>query len=426
MATSGIDGRLSRQIAEFRAVAHAAPAYGDAAAEAGPLNLRDEGRARVLRALYQNPGASRPEMLRLTGLSRATIAALTADLITADIVEETGPADDDSAARRSGRPAQSLSIRRSAAYAVGVDIGHDHIRVMLCDARGTPVWDNAVPQDVDHTPEQTLDRATDMVQAGLNSNTQASERILGLGVDIASPVDEANDRLCSDGIMADWINIQPARELSRRTGLPTQLINDANAGALAERLYGAARDCDDVVYIRLSAGIGAGVVANGHLLHGTKGLAGEVGHLQIVPDGKICRCGNRGCLETVASPVAIAGLLADSWHRTVTTDELFELIRVGNEGTRRAVADAAHAIGQCIATVVTLLNPERIVIGGELAAAGDLLFEPMKHSIRRHRMPSLDIDVPIIAGELGDSASVRGAAAVILARAPEILARLNM
>ena len=331
-------------------------------------------------------------MLRLTGLSRATIAALTADLITADIVEETGPADDDSAARRSGRPAQSLSIRRSAAYAVGVNIGHDHIRVMLCDARGTPVWDNAVPQDVDHTPEQTLDRATDMVQAGLNSNTQASERILGLGVNIASPVNEANDRLCSDGIMADWINIQPARELSRRTGLPTQLINDANAGALAERLYGAARDCDDVVYIRLSAGIGAGVVANGHLLHGTKGLAGEVGHLQIVPDGKICRCGNRGCLETVASPVAIAGLLADSWHRTVTTDELFELIRVGNEGTRRAVADAAHAIGQCIATVVTLLNPERIVIGGELASrrrpalrAHETQYSPPSDAVTRHR-----------------------------------------
>jgi predicted NBD/HSP70 family sugar kinase len=360
---------------------------------------------------------------RLTGLSRATVAALTTDLIASGILEENGPVGEEISVRRTGRPAQLLSIQNSAAYAIGVDIGHDQTRVMLCDVQGTPVWDKSVPQDVDHMPEQVLGTASEMIQAALDSTTAARERTLGIGVGIASPVDAVNGSLASESIMVDWRGVRPAHELSCRTGLPAQLINDANAGALAERLYGAARNCDNVVYVRLSAGIGAGIVANGQLLLGGHGLTGEIGHLQVDPDGRVCRCGNRGCLETVASPVAIANLLTDSWRRLVTTEDLFELVRSGNEGACRAVTEAADAVGKCIAAVVTLLDPELIVVGGELAAAGELLFDPMTRSIRRYRMPSKDLDVQVISGTLGDSAAARGAAGVVLAAAPESLAQ---
>jgi predicted NBD/HSP70 family sugar kinase len=391
--------------------------------DARPLSLRNEGRTRVLRALHENLVASRPQLERLTGLSRATVAALTADLISAGIVAEADAGEDELGGRRTGRPAQLLCIRPSAAYALGVDIGHDKTRAMLCDARGAPVWDVSIPQDVDNRPEQTLRAASEMVEAALEGSGAARARVLGIGVGIASPVDTTSGALSSTSIMAAWHDVRPAQELAHRTGLPAQLINDANAGALAEHLYGAARSCDNVIYVRLSAGVGAGILARGQLLLGAHGMTGEIGHLEAVAGGQICRCGNRGCLETVASPVAIAHLLADSWHEDVTTDDLFRLLASGNEGARRAVSDAGDAVGKCIASMVTLLDPELIVVGGELATAGALLFEPMMRSIRRHRMPSTNQDVRVVAGELGDSGAVRGAAGVVLAGAPEALAQ---
>ncbi|MGA3221111.1 MAG: ROK family transcriptional regulator [Acidimicrobiales bacterium] len=376
---------------------------------------------RILRALHENRIASRTQLERFTGLSRATVAALTADLISAGIVEETGATGDEIGVRRTGRPAQLLSIQPSAAYAVGVDIGHQQTRVMLCDASGATRWDHIVPQDVDYMPEQTLETACEMVQVALKSVGPARQRVLGIGVGIASPVDARTGALSSSSIMAEWHDIQPAYELSHRTGLSTQLINDANAGALAEHLYGAARNCANAVYVRLSAGIGAGILTKGQLLVGAHGLAGELGHVEVAPGGRICRCGNRGCLETVASPVAIAQLLSNSWGHTVTTEDLFRLLESGNDGARRAVSDAGDAVGRCVGAMVTLLDPELIVVGGELAAAGAPLLEAIRHSIRHYRMPSRSPDIRVVPGKLGDSAAVRGAAGIILASAPESL-----
>lgn len=399
-------------VAGLRAEAHA----DDTA-----LSLRDVGRVRVLRALHESERISRPELVRRTGLSRATVAALIGDLMGNGIVSEVD--SDGQAERRTGRPAQSLSIVPTAAFAAGVDIGHEHVAAVLCNVRGDPIWYEAVAKDVDRAAEQTLDLAADLVRKAIRDKAIPRERILGLGAGIASPVDRTSDALSGEGIMAGWVGLHPSRELEQRTGLPAQLINDANAGSLAERLYGAARNSENTIYVRLSAGIGAGIVADGQLLLGAGGLAGEVGHLQVDPRGRVCRCGNRGCLETVASPVAITRLLSDSWGRSVSTAELLELVAAGNRGAVRAVEDAGEVIGQCIATMVTLFDPELIVLGGDLAAAGDALLDPMRRSISRHAMLSASHGIRIVRGELGRQAEVRGAAGLVLARAPERLAR---
>jgi predicted NBD/HSP70 family sugar kinase len=400
------------------------PRTTSAAADDAPINLRDEGRVRVLRALQDSGPSSRSDLIRRTGLARATITTLVADLIARGVVEERG--DTNNGSRRAGRPAQPLSIVASAAYAAAVDIGHQHVRVALCDASGTSAWERATALDVDHTPTRTLDLAANLVEEGLRSQDTPRECLLGVGIGIACPVETKNDTLYAEGIMADWVGLQPADELSHRTGLTAQLINDANAGALAESLYGAGRNCDHMIYIRLSAGIGAGMVTNGQLQTGGNGLAGEVGHLQIAPDGRVCRCGNRGCLETVASPLAIADLLAHSWNRPVDTDELFRLLGAEDHGAQRAVEDAGDAVGRCIAAMVTLFDPELVVVGGELATAGETLFEPMRRSIRRHVMPRAAKNHRVVAGELGDRAAVLGAAALVLAKAPDVLAHTRL
>ncbi|HEY3610756.1 MAG TPA: ROK family transcriptional regulator [Pseudonocardiaceae bacterium] len=383
----------------------------------GPVNLSSLGRVRVLRALVDVPGLTRAELVRRTGLARATVGSVVYDLIGAGIVAETvGPF----AGARAGRPPQLLSLVPSAGYVVGLDIGHDHVRAILLDVVGTSRWEGNRDLAVDGDPNRTLGVAVDLIDRAIVATGVHRTKILGVGVGIACPVDARDGELYAEGIMPGWVGLRPAEELARRTGLPARIINDANAGVLAERRFGAARDCADVIYLRLAAGIGAGVLCDGRML-GRRGLAGELGHVRVEPQGLLCRCGNRGCLETVASPTAIADLLARSWGRPVDTADLPELLRTGDRGTRRAVQDAGDAVGRALALAVTLVNPSLIVVGGDLVTAGEVLFEPMRRALDRQTMSSHTSALRIVPSALGDSAGVRGAAALVLDSAPERL-----
>jgi predicted NBD/HSP70 family sugar kinase len=409
-----------------------APDYPAPAEERqAPINLASLGRVRVLRALNETPALSRAELVERTGLARATVGSVVDDLIDAGLVRKTTDIDaglirrtgDPNAASgvRTGRPPQLLSLEPRAAYAVGLDVGHDHVRAVLTDLAGTVQWDSSAQLDVDGAPESALSTAVTLLDRAMDELEVERERILGLGLGIACPVDKTTGALHAEGIMPGWVGVQPAQELGRRTGLEVRIINDANAGVLAERRFGVARDCANVVYIRLSSGIGAGVMCDGRMLLGHGGLAGELGHVTVEPNGAVCRCGNRGCLETVASPPAIAALLTRSWGRPVSTGELTELLRTGDRGTLRAVEDAGDAVGRALAFTAMLLNPELIVVGGDLAAAGEALFAPMRRSLMRSTMTSHAEPLRIVPGSLGDDAGVRGAAALVLATAPERL-----
>jgi len=387
-----------------------------------PASLRALGRIRVLEALYEGGRLSRPDLTRRTGLSRATVGSLIADLMAAGILSELGTSRA-AELQRAGRPARTIGLQPTAAYAVGLDIGHDHVRCALCDLGGEPVSERSVELAVDREPDQTLACATELVAEAIEGVPH--DRILGLGVGIASPINPRTGMLRAEAIMPGWVGLRINDELGRRTGLTAYSTNDANAGILGERRYGAAQDCADVIYIRLSSGIGAGVISDGRMLLGSAGLAGEIGHVPVVEAGAICRCGNRGCLETVASPTTITELLAPSLGRTITVDELLDLVHQGHRGAIRAVWDAGDAVGRALAVAVTLLNPQLVVVGGELAAAGEALFTPMRRAIERAAMSPHVANLQIVGGALGDSACVRGAAALVLAQAPEMLAALS-
>jgi predicted NBD/HSP70 family sugar kinase len=221
--------------------------------------------------------------------------------------------------------------------------------------------------------------------------------------------------------MPGWVGIRPGDELAARTGFTARVTNDANAGVLAERHFGAARETADVVYLRLSSGIGAGIICGGRMLLGRNGMAGELGHVTVDPNGAVCRCGNRGCLETVASPEAVAALLARSWGRPVSETDLPGLLREGDRGTLRLIEDAGDAVGRVLAPAVLLLNPEIIVIGGELASVGEALFQPVQRALARGIMSSHARGLRIVPSALGDSAGVLGAAALVLDGAPRQL-----
>jgi predicted NBD/HSP70 family sugar kinase len=381
-------------------------------------------RLRIIEALYRRPLSSRTDLARHTQLSRATVSTLVEELVRAGLVQEgagSGPAST-GAEGGVGRPPVLLSLVSGAAFALGLDFGHQHIRVALCDLSGEPVVDDFSAAEVDDAPSESLDLAQRLVHEALDSAGVAPDQLLGVGMGLAAPINKASGNLEADGILPGWDGIRPAAEMETRLGVPVALDNDANLGALGEKAFGAARGVDDLVYIRLSAGIGAGLIIDGQPYHGSLGVAGEVGHVLSDPQGPICRCGNRGCLETVASPVAVAALLERSLRRPVTVPQLLELVAAGDRGARRAVADAGEAVGRALSMVVNVLNPELVVVGGDLAQAGDVLLSPIAAAIERHSVAPAAGSVTVTAGMLGPRAEVLGAAALILAKSPRALA----
>ena len=380
-------------------------------------------RLRIIEALYRHPLSSRADLARHAQLSRATVSTLVEELVRAGLVEEgtdsgiAGPVAEGGL----GRPPVLLSLVSGAAFALGLDFGHQHIRVALCDLSGEPVVDDYSPAEVDHAPSESFDLAQRLVHKALHSAGVAPDRLLGVGMGLAVPINKASGNLEADGILPGWHGIRPAAEMESRLGIPVALDNDANLGALGEKAFGAARGVDDLVYIRLSAGIGAGLIIEGQPYQGCVGVAGEVGHVLSDPHGLICRCGNRGCLETVASPVAVAALLERSLRQPVTIPRLLELVAEGNRGARRAVAEAGEAVGRALSMVINILNPELVVVGGDLAPAGDILLSPIATAIERHSVAPAAAAVRVTAGMLGPRAEVLGAAALILAKSPRAL-----
>jgi predicted NBD/HSP70 family sugar kinase len=389
------------------------------AADAGPLGVRQMNRLRVVEMLHRHPASSRTDLARRTGLSRATVSTLVEELVHAGVVEEqreaTGP-------RGTGRPPVLLSLVPGSAFAVGLDFGHQHIRVAICDLSGELVAEDWSPAEVDHAPIASLDLADELVRSSLRVAGIEHERLLGVGMGLAAPITKATGAIATEGILPGWHGIRAAAEMRARLGVPVELDNDANVGALGEKVFGAARGVDDLIYVRVSAGIGAGLILGGRPYRGFGGVAGEIGHVLAEPARAICRCGNRGCLETVASPVAVAALLQRSTGEPVSVARVLELVAAGDRGARRAVADAGEAVGRALSMLVNTLNPELVVVGGDLAPAGAVLLDPMRAAIERHGVAPAAGAVRVVPGTLGDRAEVLGAAGLILAQSPHALA----
>jgi predicted NBD/HSP70 family sugar kinase len=218
----------------------------------------------------------------------------------------------------------------------------------------------------------------------------------------------------SSAILPGWAGTHAAERMRERLEFGVWLGNDANLGALAEATWGAGRDASTLVYVKLATGIGAGIVIDGRLFGGAGGTAGEIGHTSLDETGDICRCGSRGCLETYASGAAIAALLSRSLGEPLGPDDVLSRAIAGDPGCRRALADAGRHIGAAVADLCNLVNPERIVVGGSMAGAGDLLLDPLTEAVRMRAIPSAADDVEIVVGDLGERAELLGAVALVL------------
>ncbi|HEX3278721.1 MAG TPA: ROK family transcriptional regulator [Thermoleophilaceae bacterium] len=386
-------------------------------------SLREFNRLRIVDFLRTNGTASRAELARRTGLSRSTVSTLVADLQRRGLVVER--AGQFAGEGQPGRPAALLELDPKAAAAVGIDFDHDKVRVAVSDLSRSVLAEATATHDVDHDAQGALDLAARLIEQTLDETGLERDRLLGVGVALAGPIDHDRGALHPSDVLPGWAHVDAAREIEERVDLPAYVDNDANLGALAEVTLGAGRNARFAAYLSISSGIGAGIVVDGRPYHGHRGTAGEIGHVVVDPQGPICRCGNRGCLETLASGPALLKLVQDSRDTQLTVREMIELARDGDAGCTRAIADAGQVIGRVVAGLVNLFSPEMVVIGGDLGEAGDLLLDPLREAVRRNALPAAAEELRVVAGELGERANLLGALALVLMQSEhEVAARV--
>ncbi|HYM96816.1 MAG TPA: ROK family transcriptional regulator [Candidatus Sulfotelmatobacter sp.] len=373
--------------------------------------LRDRNRERVIGVLRERGRISQADIARVTGLSRTTVHNLVSELKDTGTVQEVDGSVHDP---RGGRPAVQLMLRDSPLAALGIDFGHSHVQVAVADMAHSVLSERRRDLDVNRHAMQALDSAAHMVDEVLAEANVDRKHVVGAGIGIPGPVDRVRGTAGSATILPGWIGLRIAGEMRERLGMPVEIENDANLGALAELTWGAGRECSSFSYIKAATGIGAGIVIDGRLLRGASGTAGEIGHTTLDEAGALCYCGNRGCLETVASGPAIIRLVGLIDGEVPALNRIVELAVAGDLRCRRAISDAGREIGVAVAGLCNLINPERVIVGGLLSRTGEVLIQPIRESIRRHAVQAAAETLEVIPAVFVERAELLGALALAL------------
>jgi predicted NBD/HSP70 family sugar kinase len=361
----------------------------------------------VIETVHNLGPLTQTEIARATGLSAATVSNLARELGESGVLVAVGA----SPGKRRGR---LLSVAPPEGCALGIDVGHRHLRVVLADWTLTPSAERRVDSPHGQTASETLARAAQLIEQVLSEAHVDRSAVAGVGLGLPAPIDSGTGKVGAPMILPGWQGVRAAQLATDVLGMPVVVDNDANLGALAETLQGAAQGTRSAAYLKISSGVGAGLVIDGQIFHGPDGTAGEIGHVSLDEYGALCRCGNRGCLETLVGTPVLLGLLEPTHGASMTVAQMVAMAHDGDTACRRLITDAGRQVGLAVANMCNLLNPERIVLGGELSQAADLLIASMREVILRHGIPSAAHRVHIVPAALGSHSQVLGAVALAL------------
>lgn len=356
----------------------------------------------VLAELLRSGGLTRSEIVRRTGLSRTTISAILGELLRSGaVVEQPDQANPD---RGRGRPTRLVTLNPSAGHVVGVDIAQTNIHVALVNlahevvvVRGERIAERA------HW-RQRVRKSIRLIEAAAEEYGVQLDTLQGIGLGLFGVIE--NPQL--PGALSPGAG-HIADELSDHFGVPVAADNTSRLAALAESTWGAGAGAGDVVYLRWSEGVGGGVVVGGQLVRGAHGIAGQLGHVPIDPDGPPCSCGGRGCLNHL---IRIRALVEGA--RVRDFDELVARAEAGDRKVLAVLRAAAENLGLALASIAVHVDPARIVIGGEVAVLGDLVLDRVREVVRELAFPSAHRPLQIVPAELGVRAASLGAVALVL------------
>jgi predicted NBD/HSP70 family sugar kinase len=359
-------------------------------------------RAHLIGTIRDHGPVSRSELSRAIGLPRSTTTALVAELLRDGVIAE-GPARRGGAGSGSGRPATRLSLRRPDGLVAGFDFGHRHVRVAVATGEGEVLAEESAQLDVDRHAADALDCAGELLTRVLAGAGVSRTGVRAAAAGIPAPLSSTTNRVGSSTILASWADLDPGIELRRRTGLTFTLGNDASFGALGEMTSGAARDFKDFIYVKASNGIGAALVLDGQLYRGSQGMAGEIGHTQIDSSGAWCRCGNRGCLEATVSIEIVRRQLEPLGLDPLNPEDMEHPVAT------KVLAESGRTVGVVIANLCNTLNPEAVILGGDLATTGVHFTAGVRDSVRHLAQPGFAGETQVVTTSLDGRAELLGA-----------------
>lgn len=374
-----------------------------------PLAVPSLAAMELLQILRDGKPRTRGKLAQLANVARSTASIRIDELIASGYLEE-----EQSSTYTGGRPSSRVVLRPRTRVVLAADIGASHARLALVDLVGTVLSETSTSVSVHDEPAKIMNW---LVAQARNLTAQegiATTCIAAIGIGIAAPVEHSTGRPISPPIMPRWADFDSAAWLQQHFPVPVVVEKDVNMMAVGElrALPGSTRN---LLFVKIATGIGAGLINSGDLHRGEQGLAGDIGHVPIRRNVDVpCRCGNRGCLEAVASGPAIAAALSDRGRDAQTVDDILELVRSGDLEAVQLVRQAGRDLGEVLATCVSLFNPSLIVIGGGLAAAGEHLLAGVREVVYARSMPLATKQLEILQSDPSTNSAIVGASALAI------------
>ena len=379
--------------------------------------IKELNRSIALQILRSHTTISRTQIAKISGLNKATISAIVDELIEQGLALEVGRGPSSV-----GRRPVLLHFNANAGYAIGLEIAVGSLRAVVTNLSGQVL--HVIHRETDDLAVTAVIEQIQSIIGELQVKTVPSRLgILGVGVGVPGLVN------FSKGIVLNapnlqWQNVPMQAQLEAALSLPVWIDNEANAGALGEKLFGAGKDVANVVYISAAAGIGAGIIVKGDLLRGADGLAGEFGHMTIESQGPKCACGSRGCLEVFASERRLMDLYRQAHSKEASFAAFIQALNDTDEAAIEAVYTVGHYLGIGISNIVNAMNPSMVIIGNRLAQTGAHLLSAVSESLKERCFIKPYSNVHVQVSTLGINACAIGAASLVLQRyfaGPEVM-----
>ena len=353
---------------------------------------------------------TRAELAQKTGQARSTVAARVEQLLESGLVSPTGEA-----LSTGGRPPATFALNPSARIVAAVDLGATHARVAITDLASTVIAEHVETIAIGDGPEVVLARAGSIAGELIARSGRTMSELVGVGVGLPGPVDFSTGRPMNPPIMPGWDGADVVGQLSPMLGgAPVLVDNDVNLMARGEHTLGFP-DVEHLLFVKVATGIGAGLIIDGAIRRGAQGAAGDLGHV-AVPGGQdvVCRCGNVGCLEALASGRAIAAKLTEAGLPARSGADVVALVRAGDVRASSAVREAGRDLGRVLATCVSLLNPSVIVVGGRMAEAGEHLLAGIREVVYGRSLPLATQHLRIVTSRTKGHAGIFGASTMVV------------
>lgn len=374
-----------------------------------PMEVVMPGPGDVLELIRERGALTRGDVLEITGLSRMTVATRIDALLDAGLIIESG-----TARVAAGRPSRRLEFNTAHAHVIAASVDTTHTTVALADLAGRVLLEDRVQMAVADGPDQTLDAIAQhstqlLLRAGITQDDVAA-----IALSIPGPVDPDTERPSQPPIMPGWDAYPIPDHLKDALGVSVLVSNDADAAALGEQ-RAAHPDSRSLCFLKVSSGIGTGIVLGGRVYRGTDGGAGDIGHVKISGHGDLlCQCGSHGCLAAAASGRAVARALSDLGKPAASASDVGAYLAAGDPDATHLTQKAGRVIGEVVATVVSLLNPSEVVVGGMLASPA--LIAGVREVVYPRSLPRATRHLTISQSTLGEKATAVGLATMVVER----------